>query len=104
MATNRPVTASSRRSPVAVSSRVTDSRARPPPRPTTLEFQAKAIFGFALARSAMTALARSWSRRWTTVTERAKRVRYRASSMAESPPPTTAMSWSLKKKPSQVAQ
>ena len=27
-----------------------------------------------------------------------------ASSSAESPPPTTAISWSLKKKPSQVAQ
>ena len=33
----------------------------------------------------------------------AKRVRKVASSMAESPPPTTAISWSRKKKPSQVA-
>jgi hypothetical protein len=35
--------------------------------------------------------------------ERAKRVRKVASSIAESPPPTTAMSWSRKKNPSQVA-
>ncbi len=38
-----------------------------------------------------------------TVTERAKRVRKVASSMAESPPPTTATSWSRKKNPSHVA-
>ena len=48
--------------------------------------------------------ARSSSRRWTRVTVRANLVRKMASSMAESPPPTTAMSWSRKKKPSQVAQ
>ena len=48
--------------------------------------------------------ARSSSRRWTTVTLLAKRVRKVASSIAESPPPTTTMSWSRKKKPSQVAQ
>ena len=47
--------------------------------------------------------ARSWSRRWTTVTDFANRVRNVASSMAESPPPMTAMSSSRKKKPSQVA-
>ena len=47
--------------------------------------------------------ARSSSRRCTIVTDRANRVRKVASSMAESPPPTTAMSCSLKKKPSQVA-
>ena len=34
----------------------------------------------------------------------AKRVRKVASSIAESPPPTTTMSWSRKKNPSQVAQ
>jgi len=38
-----------------------------------------------------------------TVTDRANRARNVASSIAESPPPTTAMSWSRKKKPSQVA-
>ena len=37
------------------------------------------------------------------VTERAKRLRKVASSIAESPPPITAMSLSRKKKPSQVA-
>ena len=37
------------------------------------------------------------------MTLRANRVRKVASSIAESPPPTTAMSWSRKKKPSQVA-
>jgi len=43
--------------------------------------------------------------RWcTTVTERANRVRNVASSIAESPPPITAMSLSRKKNPSQVAQ
>ena len=51
----------------------------------------------------MILLARSSSRRWTIVTERANLVRKVASSIAESPPPTTAMSWSRKKKPSQVA-
>ena len=56
------------------------------------------------ARSSMIALARNSSRRCTIVTERANRVRNVASSIAESPPPTTAMSWSRKKKPSQVAQ
>jgi len=49
-------------------------------------------------------IARSVSRRWTTVTFDAKRVRNTASSIAESPPPTTAISWPRKKYPSQVAQ
>ena len=52
----------------------------------------------------MILLARKLARRWTIVTDLAKRVRKVASSIAESPPPTTAMSWSRKKKPSQVAQ
>ena len=47
--------------------------------------------------------ARSVSRRWTIVTLLANFVRKVASSMAESPPPTTTSSWPLKKKPSQVA-
>ena len=38
-----------------------------------------------------------------TLTLVAKRVRNVASSMAESPPPTTAISWPRKKNPSQVA-
>ena len=62
------------------------------------------MLGLANARSCMIFDARSWSRRWTRVTVEAKRVRKIASSRAESPPPTTAMCWSRKKKPSQVAQ
>ena len=52
----------------------------------------------------MILLARNSSRRWTIVTDSANRVRNVASSIAESPPPTTTMSWLRKKKPSQVAQ
>ena len=51
----------------------------------------------------ITLLARRVSRRCTSVTLRANRVRKVASSSAVSPPPTTTMSWSRKKKPSQVA-
>jgi hypothetical protein len=47
--------------------------------------------------------ARRASRRWMMVTVRANLVRNSASSTAESPPPTTAMSRSRKKNPSQVA-
>ena len=48
--------------------------------------------------------ARKVSRRWTTVTLLANFVRNTASSIAESPPPTTAISCPRKKYPSQVAQ
>ena len=48
--------------------------------------------------------ARNWSRRCTIVTFEAMRARKSASSIAESPPPTTTIGLSLKKKPSQVAQ
>ncbi len=47
--------------------------------------------------------ARNESRRWMSVTLVAKRVRNIASSIAESPPPTTTISFPEKKKPSQVA-
>ena len=57
----------------------------------------------AMARSCMILEARSESRRWITVTLVANLVRNSASSSAESPPPTTAISWPRKKKPSQVA-
>ena len=70
---------------------------------TTL-FQRTVILGFPSARSAMTFEARKASRRWTIVTVRQSRERKRASSMAVSPPPTTATSWLRKKAPSQVAQ
>ena len=69
----------------------------------TVLFHAKRSLGLARARSAMIRLARSSSRRWMIVTVSANLVRNRASSMAESPPPTTAMSWPRKKNPSQVA-
>ena len=71
--------------------------------PTTLLFQANSIFGSASARSAMIFEARSSSRRCTMVTFEANRVRKVASSTAESPPPTTTISWLRKKNPSQVA-
>src|SRR5699024_1083417 len=58
----------------------------------------------AKARSAMILEARRESRRWTTVTLEANLARSRASSMAESPPPITAISCPRKKNPSQVAQ
>jgi hypothetical protein len=48
--------------------------------------------------------ARNASRRWRRWTFDANRVRYVASSRAVSPPPTTAISLSRKKNPSQVAQ
>ena len=67
-------------------------------------FHRKSIFGLAKARCCMTLEARSSPRRWMTVTLSANRVRKRASSRAESPPPTTAISCSRKKNPSQVAQ
>ena len=60
-------------------------------------------WGWPKARSCMIFDARSSSRRWMSVTLSANLVRKIASSTAESPPPTTAMSWSRKKKPSQVA-
>ena len=61
------------------------------------------ILGWATALSCMILLARNDSRRWSMWTLVAKRVRKRASSKAVSPPPTTAISLSRKKKPSQVA-
>src|SRR2546426_8332097 len=64
----------------------------------------KEIFGFLRARSCMIFEARSASRRCTTLTFVANFDRNPASSMAESPPPTTAISLPRKKKPSQVAQ
>ena len=48
--------------------------------------------------------ARNSSRRWTSVTFEANFVRKFASSIAVSPPPTTATSLPRKKKPSHVAQ
>ena len=89
------MTVSRRRSPLTLVS---------PTMSVTTEFQAKSILGLAKARSCMILEARSSSRRWMTVTLEPKRLRKVASSRAESPPPATAMCWSRKKKPSQVAQ
>ena len=66
-------------------------------------FQRNSIFGSAKARSCITLDARSVSPRWITYTLSANRVRKVASSIAESPPPTTAIVFWRKKKPSQVA-
>ena len=55
----------------------------------TALFHASVIFGLSKARSAMILLARSASRRCTSVTDRANFFRNVSSSTAESPPPTT---------------
>ena len=64
---------------------------------STSAFHSNAIFGFANALSCMIFDARSVSRRWMTVTCDANRVRKIASSIAESPPPTTAIGLPRKK-------
>src|SRR3954453_19440686 len=56
------------------------------------------------ARSSMILEARNSSRRWTTVRSPANLEMKIESSMAESPPPITATSSSLKKGPSQTPQ
>ena len=66
--------------------------------------QAIEIFGFFKVRSRMIFEARNVSRRCTIVTLSANLVRKFASSMAESPPPTTMISLPRKKNPSHVAQ
>ena len=103
IATKMPLTASVLSSPVLTLRSFSPVTRSSPTTSVTSLSQANRIFGFAIARSCMIFEARSASRRWITVTERANRVRKVASSIAESPPPTTAMSCSRKKKPSQVA-
>ena len=61
------------------------------------------ILGCSLTRSAKARDARKESRRCTTVTDFDVRAKTSASSIAVSPPPTTATSISLKRNPSQVA-
>ena len=100
---NRPVTGSSLSVPSRVLRSVIDSSRSSPLMAATSESQTNSSFGSANARSCMIFEARSSSRRWIIVTLLPKRVRNVASSIAESPPPTTAMCWSRKKKPSQVA-
>ena len=67
------------------------------PTSTSSVFHSKVILGLANALSCMIFDARSRSRRWRTVTCEANFVRKMASSMAESPPPTTAIGFSRKK-------
>ena len=71
---------------------------------STVELYLNDIFRLDIALSTMIFDARNSSRRWTTTTSDANFVRKVASSIAESPPPTTKTFLSLKKKPSQVAQ
>ena len=62
------------------------------------------MFSISRARSAMIELARNSSRRCTTFTVLPNLLRKMASSIAESPPPTTMILRSRKKAASQVAQ
>ncbi len=71
---------------------------------STVVLETNLMLGWAMARSSMIFEARNRSVRLMSVILVAKRVRKRASSMAESPPPMTAISLPEKKNPSQVAQ
>ena len=94
--------ASRRRSPCRAAA---GRRPWPSPRTSSIAvFEWISILGWARARSIMIFEARNESRRWNRWTLVAKRVRKVASSNAVSPPPTTAISRSRKKNPSQVAQ
>ena len=104
MATNSPSTASVEVSPVATFSTARASTVLSPSTSVTTVSHRNEILSLWKARSCMIFEARSWLRRWTTVTLVANFVRNSASSMAESPPPTTAISLPRKKNPSQVAQ
>ena len=101
---NTPSVATSRVSPVTVSRNVTPVTASSPWISSIVAFHTTSILGLASARSCMIFDARNSSRRCTIVTLEANFVRNVASSIAESPPPTTISSRSLKKNPSQVAQ
>ncbi|COY30406.1 Uncharacterised protein [Mycobacterium tuberculosis] len=78
-----PVLVSRTRKPVTVVS---------PSTATTVWLVRNRILSLLRARSSMILEARNSSRRCTSVTLRANRVRKVASSIAESPPPMTAMS------------
>ena len=104
MATNRPVTGRAVTESVLTLRSDAPSSLSLPTRPSTTVSQTTSIFGLLNARSCMIFDARKASRRWIIVTLLANLVRNVASSMAESPPPTTAISWPRKKNPSQVAQ
>ncbi len=106
-----PIATNSPSASISVTSSVFTSRRRTaltlPSSPTTSSttaFVTQSIFGFAFARSSMIGEARNSSRRWTIVTLSANFVRKTASSIAESPPPTTITFLFRKKAASQTAQ
>src|SRR5215207_9812925 len=104
MAAKKPSTARVCSSPVfAFFIRTPSTEVSPRISSTTVSVR-KVILGFLRALSSMILDARNWSRRWIRRTSPAYLVRKSASSIAVSPPPTTATLFSLKKKPSQVAQ
>src|SRR5690606_7471211 len=92
IATNTPVTAMWDSSPVTVFRNRTPVTFGSPSIAVTWVLVTKVIFSLARARSSMMREARNSSRRWIRVTLRANLVKKRASSIAESPPPTTMMS------------
>ncbi|BCO41142.1 hypothetical protein MINTM001_22810 [Mycobacterium paraintracellulare] len=92
MATNTPVTASVDSAPLTVSRNRNPVTVSAPSTASTALLVRKVILSLARARSNMIREARNSSRRCTNVTLRANRVKNVASSIAESPPPITAMS------------
>ena len=106
MATKIPLQASSRVLPSRGSrsrTPVTPGLGNSPRISSITALVTNSILGLRRARSSMAAEARKPSRRCTMVTLVARLVRYVASSMAVSPPPTTIRSMPLKNAPSQVA-
>ena len=104
MATNTPP-ARITSSPPVLELRTTTSETLPSPLiSATSHDRCIVILGLARARSCIMRLARSPSLRCTTWTMGENFVRNVASSMAESPPPTTTISCPLKNGPSHVAQ
>ena len=104
MATNRPSSFSSSSPGPSVLPRRSPSTCSAPSTSSTVRFRCSWILGCDAARACMILLPRKASRRWIRWILLAKWVRYSASSRALSPPPTTAISLSRKKKPSHVAQ
>ncbi len=102
---NTPFAGSSPVSPLTTLRMLTEVTPLPSPlmRSTTV-FIITSIAGFSSVRSTMICEARNWSRRCSSVTDEPKRLRNPASSIAESPPPTTTIGLPRKKKPSHVAQ
>ena len=102
---NTPFASISRVSPVRASRTLTDVTVFPSPLMlVTTVFVITSIAGFSNVRSTMIFDARNASRRCSNVTEEPKRLRKPASSIAESPPPTTTIGLPRKKNPSHVAQ